>query len=241
MPVMMIMKWPGVTPEQYDRARAIVNWEGDVPAGALFHVIAFDGDGLRVTDVWDSAEDFQRFTEERLTPGVSQLNLPGEPIIEIYPTHRIFAPGFTAAGTTPNKALVCSVFSDAINNRNPALLLDIAAPDYVNHNLPVPNPGPEGMRQVIEMFIAGFPDLQVTVKDVIAEQDRVCTRGTMTGTQQGEFMGVAPTGTHIAIDYIDVWRIAGGKLAENWVQIDLLGLMQQLGVAPRPAAAMTMS
>jgi hypothetical protein len=96
MPVVMIMEWDGVTPEQYDEARALVNWEGDVPAGGMFHVAAFDGQKLRVTDVWQSAEQFDQFVQTRLMPGVKQIGIQGEPRVEIYPTHRIFTPAYTA-------------------------------------------------------------------------------------------------------------------------------------------------
>lgn len=96
MPVAMIMKWKGITREQYDKVRKLVNWEGNVPKGALFHVAAFDNDGLRVNDVWASAEDFDNFVKTRLMPGVQQLGIKGEPQVEIFPTHAIFAPGYKA-------------------------------------------------------------------------------------------------------------------------------------------------
>jgi hypothetical protein len=88
----MNMKWPGVTQDQYDQALNLVRWETDTPAGAKFHVASFNDSGLRVTDVWDSAEDFDRFVEERLMPGVQQLGIAGEPSVEITEVHRIFAP-----------------------------------------------------------------------------------------------------------------------------------------------------
>jgi hypothetical protein len=104
MAVVMIMEWEGVTPEQYEQARDLVNWEGDVPPGGMFHVAAFDGNGLRVTDLWESAEDFQRFAESRLMPGVQQLGIQGQPRVEIYPIHRTFTPAYApkheVSGTT---------------------------------------------------------------------------------------------------------------------------------------------
>jgi heme-degrading monooxygenase HmoA len=60
----------------------------------MFHVAASNGNGLRITDVWESAEDFQNFVESRLMPGVKQLGIEGEPKVEIYPAHRIFAPAY---------------------------------------------------------------------------------------------------------------------------------------------------
>jgi len=97
MAVVMIMKWQGVTPDQYDRVRELVNWEGDVPSGAQFHVVSFDGEGARVTDIWESAEQFQQFVDQRLMPGVKQVGIQGEPQVEIYPAHRTFAPAYAAA------------------------------------------------------------------------------------------------------------------------------------------------
>ena len=94
MPIVMNMRWEGVTPEQYDAARDTVHWEGDVPDGALYHVAAFDEWGTYVTDVWESAEQFQRFVETRLMPGVQAVGITGEPQIEIRPAHAIFAPGY---------------------------------------------------------------------------------------------------------------------------------------------------
>jgi len=95
MAVVMIMEWEGVTPAQYDQSLDVVKWETDVPPGGMYHVAAFDGSNLRVTDVWESAEQFQQFVEQRLTPGVKQVGIQGEPKVEIYPAHRIFTPGYT--------------------------------------------------------------------------------------------------------------------------------------------------
>ena len=94
MPVVMMMQWDGATPDQYDRLLETVNWEGDPPAGGMFHVAAFDGSGLRITDIWETAEQFQQFVEQRLMPGVAALGLPGEPRVEIYPVHRSHAPAY---------------------------------------------------------------------------------------------------------------------------------------------------
>jgi hypothetical protein len=95
VPVMMVMEWDGVTLEQYERSREVVNFEGDPPRGGLFHVAAHDGQKLRITDVWESAEDFNRFVQDRLMPGVQQLGIQGQPNVEIYPAYNVFTPGYT--------------------------------------------------------------------------------------------------------------------------------------------------
>jgi hypothetical protein len=96
MAVVMNMVWEGVTKEQYDAARKLVNWENDTPAGAMYHAASFDDKALYVTDVWQSAERFQAFVEQRLMPGVAQVGIQGEPKVEIRPAHAIFTPAYTA-------------------------------------------------------------------------------------------------------------------------------------------------
>ena len=82
------------------------------------------------------------------------------------------------------------------------------------------------------MTLAGFPDLHVTIEDMIAEGDKVVARLTASGTQQGAFLGIPSTGKHATISDIEVVRIVNGKFVEIWVQADFLGLLQQLGVVP---------
>jgi len=91
MPIVMMMKWKGVTPEHYEQLRKIVNGEGNKPKGLQSHVAAFDKEGIRAVDVWDSANDFDNFTKSRLMPGVQQLGIKSEPQVEICPTHAIFS------------------------------------------------------------------------------------------------------------------------------------------------------
>ncbi len=131
-----------------------------------------------------------------------------------------------------NKAIVRKGFEEGLNKRNDAVFDELLAPTYVNHNLPAPVPGPEGFKQVLGMFTSAFPDIHITLEDVIAEGDRVVTRGYFTGTHRGAFMNVPASGRSVKVSYIDIWRIADGLAVENWVQMDLLGLMQQIGVGP---------
>lgn len=134
--------------------------------------------------------------------------------------------------TEGNKALIRRGFEEGINGGNDAVFDETISPNYVNHDMPTPALGAEGFKQVIGMFRAAFPDLRVAVEDVLGEGDRVATRGTMSGTHLGGFMGVPSTGRPVEVPYIDVWRVEGDRAAENWVQMDMLGMMQQLGVIP---------
>jgi predicted ester cyclase len=90
------------------------------------------------------------------------------------------------------------------------------------------------MKQEIAWFRNAVPDLTYTVVDQVAEGDKVVTRYTASGTHQGEFFGVAPTGNRIEMSGIQVDRFdESGKLVEEWAQYDLLGAMRQMGAVPR--------
>jgi predicted ester cyclase len=91
---------------------------------------------------------------------------------------------------------------------------------------------PEGLKQFISLFRAGFPDLHFTIEDMIAAGDTVVVRQTYRGTHKGELMGISPTGKQVTITSIDIGRFTGGKLVEHWGATDSLGLLQQLGVVP---------
>jgi hypothetical protein len=90
----MFMRWDGVTLDQYEEARKIVKWEDNVPEGAVLHISTHDGKSLRVTDVWESAEDLNNFVNNRLMPVTIQLGITNQPQVEVYPLHAIFAPAF---------------------------------------------------------------------------------------------------------------------------------------------------
>ena len=92
MATVMQMHWPEVSKEQYEAARKEVNWEGDAPQGGKFHLAWFGDDGFHVLDVWESQQDFERFVQERLTPGVQKVGIQGQPSVSFAEAHAIFAP-----------------------------------------------------------------------------------------------------------------------------------------------------
>ncbi len=97
MAVAMFMQWQGVTAAQYDEVRRMVNWENDVPDGALFHIATFDGEGAHIVDLWERQADFERFVAERLTPAIEEAGIEGEPTVVFRPAHAIFAPAYEHA------------------------------------------------------------------------------------------------------------------------------------------------
>jgi len=136
-----------------------------------------------------------------------------------------------------NKARVRRVFEEGLNQKKLDVFDELLAPNYVNHNMPAPAPGPAGFKQVIQMFLTAFPDMHITIEDAFGEGDTVGSRGYFTGTHQGEFMGIPPTNKSVKVPYIDLWRTENSLFVENWVQMDMLGLMQQLGVILTPGQA----
>lgn len=88
----MIMHWPEASAEQYQAARKEINWEGNVPKGAKFHVSWTEDDGLHVIDLWDSHADFERFVQERLMPGVQKIGIQGQPKVSFAEPLSVFAP-----------------------------------------------------------------------------------------------------------------------------------------------------
>ncbi len=92
MRTVVSLKWDGATPDQYDELRKLVNWEANRPKGGVFHVAGFSNNTLRITDIWESEQDFNDFVQNRLMPGVAQLGIQGEPQVEMFPVHAIFVP-----------------------------------------------------------------------------------------------------------------------------------------------------
>ena len=134
-----------------------------------------------------------------------------------------------------NKALVRHLYEEALNKGNLAVVDEILAPNYVRHGLaPGAPPGPESTKQVFTMMRSAFPDLRITVEPMVGEGDKVAAQVTSRGTHKGEFMGIAPTGKQVTVTTIGIYRFAGSKLEEAWIQMDELGMLQQLGVMPPP-------
>ena len=135
-----------------------------------------------------------------------------------------------------NKALARQLVEEVLNRGNMSRADEIIAPNFVEHEELPPEipPGREAPKLMFTMLRSAFPDFKATIKQLIAEGDKVVLYMTWTGTQKGEFMGVPPTGKSIAIDVIDIIRIAEGQFVEHWGVMDQMAMMQQLGVMPAP-------
>jgi steroid delta-isomerase-like uncharacterized protein len=128
-----------------------------------------------------------------------------------------------------NKALVRRQFEELINQKNLSPIDTDMAADFVDHEAP-PNtpPGPGGVRRWISYLHTVAPDLQATIEDIVAENDKVVVRNTWRGTHTGPLFGIAPTGKSFVLKGMVMWRIQDGKIAERWANLDQWGLRQQL-------------
>ena len=111
---------------------------------------------------------------------------------------------------------------------------EILGPGFVFH---MPNQdvrGVEGTKALANAFRTAFPDLRISHEDAVAAGNRVAIRWTATGTHRGDFNGVAPTGKQISLRGIDFYRIEDGKIAEAWIDYNVLEILQQMGAVPPP-------
>jgi len=106
---------------------------------------------------------------------------------------------------------------------------EIFAPTYVNH---FTGETPAALKQKVAAVRAAFPDVQVAIDDQMVEGDRVVSRWTARGTQEGDFMGAPATHKRMEQTGISIMRVQEGKIVEGWSRADELGLLQQLGLLP---------
>jgi steroid delta-isomerase-like uncharacterized protein len=116
---------------------------------------------------------------------------------------------------------------------------DLIAEDFVEHEeTPGLEPTKEGVKQLFRMYRAAFPDLRMEAQDILVSGDKVVARVRGTGTHQGEFMGMPPTGKSVDVQLIDIIRFGDDGLArEHWGVVDTLAMMQQLGAIPESPPA----
>lgn len=135
-----------------------------------------------------------------------------------------------------NKQLARRVPEDLATERNIDLVDELYAEDAVEHDPFGDHRGHDEIRKSMELPLSAFSDFTATVEDIVAEGDTVAMRVTLRGTHDGEFMGFEPTGREFEIQNMVFTRIEDGKIVERWVQPDVLGQMQQVGVIDLPTA-----
>ncbi len=128
-----------------------------------------------------------------------------------------------------NKRVVREFLTEVIGAKDPDARPDLLAPGYVSNFGGMPPFDHEGWKQMASGFFAAFPDLDLTIRDAVAEGDLVAVRWSWTGTHNGDLMGMPPTGKHVSTGGMGFYRVVGGQIAEEWILEDMMGVMQQLG------------
>jgi steroid delta-isomerase-like uncharacterized protein len=130
-----------------------------------------------------------------------------------------------------NRAIARSIFEVGLNAGDYEAIAAVTADDFIDHDIHVETglTGREDLRQALVDIRTGFPDIEVTVEQTLAEGEWVATRNTWRGTHQGTFNGIAPTGRRIEITGIVLWRIVDGMIKERRATIDTLAMLTQLG------------
>ena len=135
--------------------------------------------------------------------------------------------------TDENKRLVRRFVQEFKNKANHGIVDELFSPRFEHHFKDPRLPrGREGMKALGGVVVKGFPDVQATIEDLLAEGNKVVERTTARATHKGEFNGVLATGNKVGWSEIHIYRIEGGKVAELWSEIDFLGIMLQIGAIP---------
>jgi predicted ester cyclase len=128
-----------------------------------------------------------------------------------------------------HKTIVRRFVEEVLNRGEIGLLDDLVADDHIEHGPLGNHCGLEGIRRDLMTCRIAFPDLRYEIVDLVAEGDLVARRFEATGTHLGEWLGTPPTGRRVRVAGLAIDRIAAGKLAETWNNVDLFGLLRQIG------------
>ena len=138
-------------------------------------------------------------------------------------------------GTDESRDLLNRYLDEVWGGGDPEAVTQYLDASYVRHISPT-LPAIDRMQQVdrLRSFRAAFRDIEIRLEAVVAEGDLISFRSTMRGTHQGSFLGLAPTGRHVTVGLIDIWRIEGGRVVEQWGGPDTFDLLRQLGATFTP-------
>jgi steroid delta-isomerase-like uncharacterized protein len=137
-----------------------------------------------------------------------------------------------------HKAILRRFLTEAFEKGNLKAVDELIDDNFVDHTPPPNIPSNKaGLRQTVTMFRSAFPDLRMTIEDIIEEGPKVAVRLVTHGTHKGAIMGVAPTGRTVNVNEEHFLRFADGKIAEHWGVEDTLGMMQQLGIMAQQGQA----
>lgn len=142
----------------------------------------------------------------------------------------------STAQETSNKATVRR-FHDATNTGDAELISkmidELVDPDaLIRTPLPIEATGAQLLKEVFHKLHRAFPDLQITIEDLIEEGGKVVSRNTVKGTHQGEYMGIPPTGRSVTYNEIFILGVTDGRITETWGIVDVFSQLKQVGLIP---------
>lgn len=137
-----------------------------------------------------------------------------------------------SAAESEHRAIVRRYTHEVFSEQRCGVIDEVVAVDLLSHNMSRPTDltSREEFKRMFRGLQAAFPDLEANIEDIVAEGDKVVTRTTESGTHKGEFAGIDPTGRSFEVEAINMYRIEDGQITENWVQFDVMGMMEQLGL-----------
>jgi len=115
-----------------------------------------------------------------------------------------------------NKALIRRLFEEGFHSGKLIVVDEVFHPNFVDRSTPEQPPGTEGVKDYISMVRTGFPDISITIEDLVAEEEKVVVRTTWRGTHLGEYEGIAPTSKQVTRSMIQIFHVKDGKLLEEW-------------------------
>ena len=133
-----------------------------------------------------------------------------------------------------NKAVIRRLIDEVWNRRAFDVADELFAPEAIiyENGVALPGSGQAAVKELIGAICVAFPDIRITIDDMIATEDKVVLRWSSLGTHQGVIQGIAPTNRKVAANGIAIYRFADGKVVEEWMNTDQLGILKQLGVVP---------
>jgi pSer/pThr/pTyr-binding forkhead associated (FHA) protein/ketosteroid isomerase-like protein len=135
-----------------------------------------------------------------------------------------------------HRALFERWFEELWNKKNYAITQELVHPEFTAHGAGGQDikQGPNGVADMVRIWHAAFPDGRMTMDDLITEGDLSVIRMTFRGTHQGDFYGIPASGKSIVVTSIGIDRVVDGKITEGWGELNMLGMMQQMGAIPAP-------
>jgi steroid delta-isomerase-like uncharacterized protein len=133
-----------------------------------------------------------------------------------------------------NETVIRRFIDEVINNGDFSALDELVQPNYVYRSPDQELDGPEALEDLLAAYRTAFPDLNVIIDDLVNGGDKVVISVTLTGTHEGDLMGISPTGKTVKIKGMILSHFQGGKIVEEWEILDMLAMFQQLGVVSLP-------